>query len=309
METLSKQKTKKEEVLESLDFTKNAVVRVMPIIRKSDWLPQNHDGEFLNQGAKIDIVVPYNINRDHLIDPLPHLSKSQKTTLAKKLGLSDSEDLNPLKEEKNYWKNRAVRLKREGLILHTEDPYDYVRICILLSDTEHVAPSWSSRSDKFTYRFAIVQSSEENKEGEIQVDLNVQAYNLFADVMSDLKALEAILWIRYYEKNTYPKPPVQLDFRWAKLEIEKMVKDQPKDFVNLVGEESFKTKHLVYKGLKYGILVKEGQQIRFNSSASAIGLFSDTVAYLDAEKHAEDKRLLQDKVEEEEKNDSKSGNK
>lgn len=302
------EKTAREKTLESLKFTKREKVRVMPIIRKSDWLPENHDGEFLNQGAKLDIVTPHEANSDHLKDPLVHLDSKDKTKLAKKLGLNDGHDLNPLKREDNYWKNRYVRLKREGEIFYTDDPYQYIKICILLSDSERIAPTWNNRNDKFTYRFAVVRETEENQEEEHSIDSKTRAYTLFNDIQDNHEALEAILWIRYYEKNLYKKPPVNPGHKWAKIEVGKMVEENPVDFVDIVGGDSYETKVLVHKGLKYEILVREGQQIRFKSNANAIGLFDEVVAYLDEEKNAEDKRILQEKIEKKE-NDSKSSNK
>jgi hypothetical protein len=295
----------REKTLESLKFTRKEKVRVMPIIRKNEWLPENHDGEFLNQGAKLDIVVPHQENKDHLVDPLNHLDPTQKGKLAKKLGLTGAEDLNPLKIKDNYWKNRHVTLKREGLILDTSDPYDYIRLCILLSDSDRIAPTWENRNDKFTYKFAVVRESDENKEEERSIDIKRQAYNLYDDVAEDLDALEAILWIRYYEKHGYKKPPAKPTHKWAKVEIGKMIENKPQDFVDIVGQENYETKYLVQKALKQGHLVREGQQIRFKSSANLLGLFDEVVTYLDDERHAEDKRILQEKVD----NDSKPGNK
>jgi hypothetical protein len=296
----------RKQVLEDLKFSKKngEKVRVMPIIRKSDWLPENHDGEFLNQGAKLDIVVPHDQNREHLIDPLWHLSEQQKNTLAKQLGLDSKDDLNPLKGEDNYWKNRMVRLKREGLILKTDEPYDYVRLCILLSDTDRIAPSWNNRNDKFTYRFAVVREGDENREEEQTVDHKLRAYNKFNEIKDNLDAMESLLWLRYYEKNVYKKPPKQPSFNWAKIEVGKMVENSPQDFIDIIDNPSYETKVLVYKGLKYGLLIQEGQQIRFKSNASAIGMFEDVVKYLDEEKHAEDRRILQDKIDSKE-DDSK----
>ncbi len=296
----------RKQVLKELKFSeKNGEkVRVMPIIRKSDWLPENHDGEFLNQGAKLDIVVPHDQNREHLMDPLWHLSDQQKTTLAKKLGLNDKDDLNPLKQEDNYWRNRMVRLKREGLILKTNEPYDYIRLCILLSDTDRIAPSWNNRDDKFTYRFAVVREGDENREEEETVDYKLRAYTKFNEIKDNLDAMDSLLWLRYYEKSNYQKPPVQPSYNWAKIEVGKMVEHRPKEFLSIIDDPSYETKVLVHKGLKHGLLVREGQQIRFKQNASSIGMFNDVVQYLDEEKHAEDRRILQDKIDSKE-NDSK----
>lgn len=291
-----KEKSARQKALESLKFNQEETVRVMPIIRNSDWLPENHDGEFMNQNAKLDIVVPHDQNRDHLVDPLAHLSGTDKGKLAKKLGLESADDLNPLKRHDNYWKNRYVRLKREGLILKTNDAYDYIRLCILLSDTDRIAPSWANKDDKFTYRFAIVREADEAKQEESDIDVKSQAYELFSDIKDNIEALEAILWIRYYEKNIYKKPPIDPSYNWAKREVGKMVDANPKDFIEIVGSDDYETKLLVYQGLKYGILVREGQQVRFKSSATTLGLFDEAVSYFDSEKYAEDKRILQQRV-------------
>jgi hypothetical protein len=296
-----KEKSARQKVLESLKFTQKEKVRVIPIVRRSDWLPENHDGEFLNQGAKLDIVVPHDESRDHLKDPLAHLDPKEKGKLAKRLGLDGADDLNPLKRHDNYWQNRYVRLKREGLILQTDDAYDYIRLCILLSDTDRIAPSWSNRNDKYTYRFAVVRESDETKEEESTIDIKSQAYELFSDIRDNQEALEAILWIRYYEMNTYAKPPVNPSYNYAKIEVGKMVDANPKDFIEIAGSKDYETKLLVYQGLKYDILVREGQQVRFKSSATPLGLFSDAVKHFDMEKHQEDKRILQEKVDEKKK--------
>lgn len=291
----------RKQVLKTLEYGKEETINVVPIIRKSGWLPQNHDAEFLNQGAKFGVVVPTEQGR--LKDPLKYLKDPNKQKnskvdrLAKDLGLEGEQDLNPLKPTNNFWKNRDVTIKREGLILNTQDPYDYINLCILLSDEERIAPSWGEKDEKFTYKFAIVRKEDEAKEESENYDTKSKAYEVFNNIKNNIDALDSVMWLRYYRLEGYTKPAEKLTKNWAKAEIGKMVENRTEDFLTIAGADNFQTQVMVYKGLKYKILVRDGQMIKFVGSDTPIGLFDETIQYLDDEKHEDEKRILQEKIE------------
>ena len=83
-------------------------VTVQPIRRKGQWVPENHDSAFMNEGATIGIVVPV-LKGDILADPLI-LKEDGKTVIefteddrkqfAFELGLESEKDLNPFAKKK-----------------------------------------------------------------------------------------------------------------------------------------------------------------------------------------------------------------
>src|SRR6056297_1358850 len=198
----------RKSVIKGLSFSKNKKIRVMPIPKSGGWMPRNSEGDVLKNEAKVRFTVPYNTRSKMYIDPLGHLTEKDKDKLAEELGLTDHKDFNPLKPGKdNYWKNREVVLDGNGEIYETTNAAHYIDVCILLTNYEFIAPSWTSRKDKATYLYALVDSEAEQKEHTKKSKTRFKAHTLFNDIHKSSDKLESVLWVRYWEKKDYPQPP------------------------------------------------------------------------------------------------------
>lgn len=296
----------RKRVINGLSFKKKKVLRVMPIPKSGGWMPRNSEGDVLKNRAKVRFTVPYNTRSKMYLDPLGHLTEEQKDELAKGLGLKGKDDLNPLKPgDDNYWKNREVIVDGNGLVLETDNLAHYIDACILLTNYEHIAPSWGSRKDKATYLYAIVDSEAENKEKKQKSQNTMKAFNLFKDIEKSTDKLESVVWIRYWEKKDYPQPPDRPNHDWLFTQVFEMMQTSPDEFIEIVGDEKFEIKANVVKGLKYGALKRKGQKIMFAGADTPIGFFGETVEYLASDDNADDYAKLVDQIDKKEKSKKK----
>lgn len=289
-------------LLNRLSFKQRKKVRVMPVPQTGGWMPRNTEGDVLGKRSKVYFTAPYSTQRKAYIDPLSHLTEERKDELAVQLGLDNKHDLNPKKQKDNFWEDREVVLDGNGAIYVTDDPSNYVDLCILLANYEQVAASWASRKEKATYLFAVVDENEEKKEKYDKDKVKVEANEYFSDIKDSVDKLESVVWIRYWEKNGYQQPPAKPKHDWLFSEVYNMVDSAPKDFLDIVKDENFEIKALVKKGLNHGVLKRKNQKIAFSSADSPIGTFGETVEHLSSSQGQDDLLKLQDKVE------SKEGN-
>lgn len=290
----------RKRVIKGLSFSKRKKLRVMPVPQTGGWHPRNSEGDGLKNRANVRFTVPFNNRSKTYLDPLSHLTDEQKDELALKLGLNEGGQVfNPLKPGKdNYWKNRAVILDGNGMILETDNPAHYVDACILLSNYEYIAASWSSRKDKGTYMYALVDEAAESKEKKKVSQVRVKAHNLFNEIHESSDKLESVLWIRHWEKRNYLQPPDKPNYDYLFSAVEEMVHDSPNDFIDIVGDGKFEVKADIVKGLKYGVLKRKGQSIMFATADTPIGTFGETVEYFASDAHADDMAKLTDLLEE-----------
>src|SRR6056297_2738316 len=241
----------RKSVIKGLSFSKNKKIRVMPIPKSGGWMPRNSEGDVLKNEAKVRFTVPYNTRSKMYIDPLGHLTEKDKDKLAEELGLTDHKDFNPLKPGKdNYWKNREVVLDGNGEIYETTNAAHYIDVCILLTNYEFIAPSWTSRKDKATYLYALVDSEAEQKEHTKKSKTRFKAHTLFNDIHKSSDKLESVLWVRYWEKKDYPQPPDRPNYDYLFSQVQEMSQDKPSDFIDIVGDGNFDIKADIVKGLK-----------------------------------------------------------
>ncbi len=179
-------------------YIRSGRVKVVPIKRTSDWLPENSDSAFMNTGAKVEYVVPRLARSGQLLDPLADLTDDQKEKLAREVGFKDASSLNIMKQGKeNYWNNKVVMLDKNGKYLELANPSDFIAYKILEVNLDMIAPTWEERYNKGTYKFALVFEEEESKLQNKQIDIKKEAYMMFGKIDGNIKKLSDVLWIYY----------------------------------------------------------------------------------------------------------------
>ncbi len=172
---------------------------VRPIRRKGAWVGPDHDSAFMNDGAKMGIVVPV-LAGNVLRNPMPEFTSKDIKLLAEELGLEDVQRLN-IHVPKSYWRGKTVTLDRNGLHLHLEKVNDLVNFLILRSDSERIAPSWTVRFDRGTYKFALVEEGEELQDKVSNLEEKKNAYILFGKMDSSIDKMKDFLYVYYLQKR------------------------------------------------------------------------------------------------------------
>lgn len=239
-------------------YMRTGIVKVLPVRRTGDWLPENADSAFMNTGAKIEYVVP-RMRSGQLIDPLADVKEEDRVVIAKQLGLKDYNDLNiNVEEKKNYWINKAVIIDRDGLYLNLSSIADYITYKILEVNLETIAPSWEERYNKGTYKFALVFEDEESKLKNIKIDTKKEAYMMFGKIDGSVKKLSDFMWIYYLTNKDGKRLPNNPSLDYLRGETGRIVEEKPGEFLSIVTDPLFETKALIQKAINNGLIQKNG---------------------------------------------------
>jgi len=268
-------------------YLRTGKVKVLPVRRGNDWLPENADSAFMNTGAKIEYVVP-RLRSGQLIDPLADLTDEQKNIVAKQLGLKEASDLNVMiqDERKNYWVNKAVVIDRDGLFLDLANVSDFIDYKIFEVNLEYIAPSLKEQYNKGTYKFAIVFEDEESKVKNIRIDTNKEAYMMFGKIDGNIKKLTDFLWIHYLTNIKDGKRlPNNPSLEYLRGEVGRIIEERPGEFLSIITDTQFETKALIQKAINNGFIHRSGQTFQVFGEDSSKNTLEGLIEYLNDERN------------------------
>lgn len=262
-------------------YLRTGKVKVMPVRRSSDWLPENSDSAFMNTGAKREYVTPRSQRSGTIVDPLRDLNEEQRIRVAKELGLKDVDALNVMKPHKeNYWINKAVQLDKNGLFLDLSNINDFINFKILEVNTDEIAPSWEERYNKGTYKFALVFEDEEAKLSNSRIDTKKEAWMLFGKIDGSVKKLSDFLWIYYLTNKDGKRLPNNPSLEYLKSEVGRLIEERPGEFMSILSDPNFETKALVQKAINIGLIQRDGNMFKVFGEPSSSNTLEGLIHYL-----------------------------
>lgn len=280
-------------------------VRVRAIRRPSDWLPEGHDSQFMNEGAKWNLCVPTHAEKKVLVDPLTGLSMEQKEDLARRLGLENASSFNVYRKD-NYWRKFEIPIDKNGRVLNLSDPYDYVIYRVLQCNTDWIAPSWAMRFMKGTYKFALEHESDKIRTESDDVSNKERAYLALNKMGNSRTLMSDFLWAYYLQVREARRPPVEAPLDWLKNEIGKIIDSNIGMFLSIIEDPDYPYKVLIVKSLNVGALTRDGDKYRFPGGEFSIGTLDQMVAHLKDDRYQDDYLKLKTKIEVAEKTTLKS---
>lgn len=262
-------------------YLRTGIIKVLPIKRSSDWLPENADSAFMNTGAKHEYVVPILQRSGSLIDPLADLTDEQKNQVAKQLGFKDGNDLNVNKPRKeNYWINKVVFVDKNGKFLDLASIGDFISYKILEVNLETIAPSWEERYNKGTYKFALVFEEEEAKMKNTKIDIKKEAYMMFGKIDGSVKKLSDFLWIYYLTNKEGKRLPNNPNLEYVRGEVGRIIEERPGEFLTIITDPQFETKALIQKSINLGLIQRDGSTFKVFGEPTASNSLDELIAYL-----------------------------
>jgi len=280
-------------------YIREGIVKVLPIKRSSDWLPENADSAFMNTGAKVEYVVPRLQRSGQLIDPLADVTDEQKNSLAKQLGFKEGSDLNIMKDEKNnFWINRPVLIDKNGKHLNLSSPADYISYKILEVNLDYIAPSWEERYNKGTYKFALVFEDEEAKLKNVKIDTKKEAYMMFGKIDGSVKKLSDFLWIHYLTNKEGKRLPNNPTLDYLRGEVGRIIEERPGEFLTIVTDPLFDTKALIQKAINIGLIHRDGMTFKVFGEESSKNTLDGLIGFLLDERNNNIRISLIGKIEE-----------
>jgi len=266
-------------------YLRSGKVKVLPVKRSSDWLPENADSAFMNTGAKIEYVVP-RLRSGQLVDPLADLTEDNKSHLAKQLGMKDSSDLNVNKREKeNFWINKPVLLDKNGRHLDLSVTSDFIDYKILEVNMEYIAPTWEERYNKGTYKFVLVFEEEEEKIKNLKLDSKKEAYMLFGKIDGSVRKLSDFLWIYYLTNKDGKRLPNNPSLEYLRGEVGRIIEEKPGEFLSIVTDNLFDTKALIQKSINLGLIQRDGSTFKVFGEESSKNTLDGLINWLSDERN------------------------
>jgi hypothetical protein len=176
-----------------------------------------------------------------------------------------------------------IKLTKDPLELNLEDPLDYIRYKVLLTNSDKIAPSIKEKNKKATYKFYVEDTDDvvelQSKSANVQ-QIAWKEYGKMEDnrgkLSSFLKVYGQVMRLPVQKINKDTK----LEFLQAK--VSEVVQNKPKDFVDIVTDEDFDTMLLIAQGVETGVIKKEGTKYLLDEGDKLGDTLKGAISYLKA---------------------------
>lgn len=238
----------------------NKKISVFPILRQGDWGPSNKDpktkGSMLpGSHFKVCGLVYDETNRKY-IDPLTTEEKAWAYSDSSGLNIAPG-DLNPLKKP-NFWSKFQVVLRTDALILDLNEPMDWMRYKFLTAQVDKIALDKSKINNNISFKYYLKDSDAEAaiNVGKIAREKEVNRY--FYKIENDKHKLSALLKMYNYTTRSSKKLPKDADINFLTNEVYSVIKNDLATLYDIVKDEAFETKLLIYESIDKGTIEKLG---------------------------------------------------
>ena len=225
------------------------------------------------------------------------LTNSEKDYIEYIMGLPDN-SLSVYRKVDNFWSNRGVILGKEKKVIDLSDPDQFIDYKILLSNKDFICPSEEElkRAKKATYQYVIIKEGEELDNSINSLELQSKAFMLYGQYKSDLKKLSMIIEL------ATGKVVSTTDKKLVYSQVDKLIKDNIKKFVEAAEDVYLDTKILIGDCIEAGLIRKRGQYYYFTEGNSPIcnekqePTLQSACDYLNSPKYQEKRFLLEAKL-------------
>lgn len=268
-------------------------VTVRYIMRKKGMAANVNDDHVIAGGmlntAEREFCVP--LSRNGYLTNV--LTKEEKDFLESHEGLN--RDLS-VYSSKDFWEKRRVKLFKGDNILDLSNPIDYIDYKILLSNRDFIAPSLSEKNNKLTYQFVIVDEGEERQMQKQTFNYKKKAFKLYSNIENSEEILRGVL--RIINKRPVSK---ESTLEWLQSEVEKIIDDNAKAFVELIEDPIYEYKILLAQAVEKGLVISQNQRYATAegielSDPGQIASFDNAVKYLADPKNQELADILKAKL-------------
>lgn len=277
-------------------------VKVKIIRREGGWLPPEHEAAVMLSDSKRIYCVPGRESTGQLVNCLEGLGKGQKDNLAKEMGLEDGNSFNiNLKGQDNFWRHFEVSLGRNGDTFDLGSPVEFLKWCVLRSDTEHIAPTWADREQRGTYEFALIEENEVSMGKINKADKMKEAYRLLGRLDTSESKMRDFLFLYYLDYKDAQKPPKQASPQWLKEQIVDIVENNIDRFLALAEDTQYETKLLIKRAVDADVITVENKKYSVPDVEEPFGGLTKLIEYLDDDRNQEERiriMALTDKGEE-----------
>lgn len=154
----------------------------------------------------------------------------------------------------DFWRDYNVRLHKHDTVLDLSNPEDYFQYKVLLAWDKVIAPSLEvyNKTKRPSYQFVMIETGEEVKVRGKELSVTKEAWKLYAKYEDNRDILVSIFYLM-----TGKKVSDSSDIKFIKNQVEDLVDNRTRDFVNLVKDADFETKKLIALAENAGIILKK----------------------------------------------------
>lgn len=224
------------------------VVEIKPIIRKSDYYSENHDGAGIFTGAVWSTTLPIDTARNQFTNILT----SEEQEVFEKEFNRPKGTLDFYNRQSPFWSELRVVITKDGLKLNLKEPMDFLKWKIL-SVSPKIAPSWAKRFEDARYRFAIVEPDAEIADVNKRQDKTRRAYKAFGKIEDSSTEMADLLRVAGKQVPSNAKAD------WLTAEIGKLIETNIDEFLNIVEDPNFQYRLIINQAVDCGALKRVGK--------------------------------------------------
>lgn len=171
----------------------------------------------------------------------------------------------------NYWKsgsgNAEIKLDKEDRYLDLSDPHEYIIYKMLLANTDTICPSLQMLRDnrKASYEYVIINENDEAMQADQEMSVTSKCYlevGKWNDNKDVLQCVIELLEGHDLDDNT------KIEFLRQK--ANEKIKMDPKMFLGIISDDHIKTKALIRKAAKSGIISRRGNYYYLTETNEAL---------------------------------------
>ena len=190
-----------------------------------------------------------------------------------------------------------MKLGKEDTILNLNDPEEYIKYKVLLSNVDQIAPSLDEVSlrPKETYEYVLLHEEEEAKANQKRVNKNIEAYKAFGKLENDRDKLRTIVEIA----TSRPQhKTVSLEILTD--QVDRLIQADANLFLTIAQDPLLDTKVLLKKGRECGA-VKVKNDLFYDSDGKPLcdagnATFSVAAEWLNKPKNQGTKLAIEAKI-------------
>ena len=188
------------------------------------------------------------------------LTNDEKDFLEYALGLEPNA-LSVYNKHNNYWTsgsgNAEIKLGKDDTYLDLSMPHEYIIYKMLLANSDYICPSLTElqNNHKATYEYVVINENDEAKIADQEMSVASKCYLEFGKWNDDKDVLQCVIEIidgYDYDDN--------MKIEFIRQKINEKIKNDPKLFLGIITDEHLKTKALIRKAAKNGIVSRRGNQ-------------------------------------------------
>lgn len=200
------------------------------------------------------------------------LTKDEKNFLEYTLGLEPNA-MSVYNRHNNFWDDSnpqgigRVELTKGDNYFDKSKPLDYIKLAILRSYSDIIAPSIQVLQDrpKTTYRFVIISENDTAKDANTRVTSKAQAYKEFGKIEDNKEKMRVIIEL-IDGRPTSPNSKIE----YLQGKIGELIESNTKLFLSVVRDPLLDNKVLIKKAIEKGIISNRGNYLYYKADNSPL---------------------------------------